>query len=729
MSEEAPKQQPKQNTVPEFVTTRLEVFNGLQDLTPKPAEAPIKITILPVDTGAGNETGEEIQGTAGVTTPQSIWAEKFKSIPVVTCQVDATLWDLERPLVSDCKLTFITFADDRGKSVFWHSSAHILGAAIELVFGRELAIGPATDRGFFYDFDPHNEKVGPDSLKKVQKTCESLSKKADFERKMITREQALTLFSSNKYKQEILTNRVEPGSLVSVYRTGTFIDLCRGPHIVNGKIVKAWSVTDISASMWNGQADKPLSRIRAITFPSEKELKEYKAFLVEAAKRDHRRLGIDHNLYFFHEWSPGCAFFYPDGAYIYRQLMQMIREQYHKRHYVEVITPNLFYDDLFKTSGHWDHYREDMFHFTTEEDQDAYKAQLAAQAQAAAQPATPGEPQKVDPSEPNKCCAQGVREMGLKPMNCPGHCLVFRSKDRSYREMPIRMAEFGVIHRYEASGALSGLTRVRRFVQDDAHIFARYDQIGEEITDVLDFMREVYSYFNMTLEFTLSTINMNKYMGDLKTWEEATDLLRQALIDGKHSFRECPGEAAFYGPKIDCLVMDCLNRRHQLATIQLDFQLPEKFQLEYFDEERKPHRPVMIHRAVLGSLERFMGVAVEHFSARFPFWASPHQIVLIPQNMKKPEHMEQCKKWYQQLYDEWFTVTIDDSANSMNKKVQIARTSALAHVMLIVGDKECQENTCCPRWYNTPSGTTIEPVPFEQFLAEIREVRKTRQLK
>ena len=716
------KQQHQQQPPPEFVTKRLEVFNGLKDLTPIPDSHPIKIIILPTDNTSSDAKGEEIQGVAGETKPVDIWKEKCKDVPVVTCSVDGNLWDLQRPLVADCSITFITFADPRGKSVFWHSSAHILGAAIELQFGRELAIGPAEESGFFYDFDPHNEKIGADEIKKVQKRCEGLSKKADFERKMITREQALDLFSSNKYKQEILNKRVEPGSLVSVYRTGTFIDLCRGPHILNGNVVKAWNVIGISASMWNGQADKPLNRIRAITFPSQQELKDYKHFLEEAAKRDHRKLGVNHQLFFFHEWSPGCAFFYPDGCHIYIQLMNMIREQYHKRGYVEVITPNLYYEDLFKTSGHWEHYRDDMFHFSLEEDR------LAALQSQPSGDAAPGAPQVVDPSEPCVSCAKACREMGLKPMNCPGHCLVFRSRDRSYRELPIRMAEFGVLHRHEASGALSGLTRVRRFVQDDCHIFARYDQIGEEIADTLDFMREVYEYFNMKLEFTLSTINMNKYMGDLKVWEEATNLLRKALVDGHHQFQEMAGEAAFYGPKIDCLAKDSLNRRHQLATIQLDFQLPEKFQLEYYDQERKPHRPVMIHRAVLGSLERFMGVAVEHFSGRFPFWASPHQIVLIPQNMSKPEHLEQCKKYQKQLHEEWFTVSIDDSSISMVKKIQVARTQALAHAIVIVGDKECQDNTVTVRWWDTPQNAKLEPVPFDQFLEQIRDIKKNRKL-
>ncbi|KAK8840588.1 Threonine--tRNA ligase, mitochondrial [Tritrichomonas musculus] len=705
-------QQQQHQNIPDFVEKRLQLFNSLEDRTPKANPHPIKIILLQKNSQVHDSNGEEIQGVAGQTTPKDIWLDKCKDVPVVTCSIDGVLWDLQRPLVSDCSLTFITFEDDRGKSVFWHSSAHILGAAIELEFGRELAIGPSTENGFFYDFDQHNEKIGANEVKKVQERCVNLSKKAYFERKMITREEAIDLFSSNKYKQEILSSRVEPNSLVSVYRTGTFVDLCRGPHLMNGNIIKAWNIIDISSSMWNGQPDKPLSRIRGITFPSQAELKEYNHFIEEAAKRDHRKLGVDHQLFFFHEWSSGCAFFYQDGCHIYRQLIQMIREQYHKRGYIEVITPNLFYDDLFKTSGHWEHYREDMFHFSLDEDNNQ----------------APQISPSVDPNEHCVCCAKACREMGLKPMNCPGHCLVFKSRDRSYREMPIRMAEFGVLHRYEASGALCGLTRTRRFVQDDCHIFARYDQIGEEIEGTFDFMREVYGYFNLKLEFTLSTINMNKYMGDLKVWEEATNLLRKVLVDGHHEFKENPGEAAFYGPKIDCFARDCFNRRFQLTTIQLDFQLPEKFNLQYFDSERKPQRPVMIHRAVLGSIERFIGITTEHFAGRFPFWLSPHQIVLIPQNMSKPEHLLQCKKYYKQLFDEWFTVTIDDSSISMMKKIQVARTSALAHAIIIVGDKECQENSVSVRWYDSPKNSKIEPIPFNQFLEQIRDIRNNKKL-
>ena len=668
---------PQEQPLPEFIQKRLEVFARLEDRTPKPEAKPIKIKLLPLN-GPGEEPTEEIDGVAGETLPVVILKDKFKGSGAFSCVVNGAPWDLKRPVVEDCTIAFINFDHPLGKSVFWHSSAHVLGAAIEMELGVEIATGPATENGFFYDFDPVEKKIDQAILKKIEDRCIRMCKqRAEYERKMITVPEALELFSSNKYKQEILRERVTD-ELVAVYKTGTFVDLCRGPHIINADILKSWWVTDVSGAIWAGDASRKLNRIRAVTYPTPALMKEYKAFLEEAEKRNHRTLGLKHELYFFHPWSPGCAFWYPDGCHIYRKLMEMIRDQYKKRNFVEVITPNIYYQDLFETSGHWTHYRDDMFHFVADEED------------------VPAEPKAEAPEEPKadgeecQCCAElcrKAREMGLKPMNCPGHCLVFRSRERSYRELPIRMAEFGVLHRNEATGALSGLTRVRRFVQDDAHIFCRRDQIGAEIANALDFMKTVYDIFGMNLEFTLSTINMDKYMGDLELWEEATEMLRKALVDGGHKFREEPGEAAFYGPKIDCQIKDCIGRKHQLATVQLDFQLPLKFNLHYVDSERKEHTPVMIHRAVLGSLERFIGIAVEHFCARFPFWMSPHQIALIPQNDKKPEHLAHCEKLWKILHDADFTVTIDDSAVSMAKKIVRAREFQLAHAILVIGDQ------------------------------------------
>jgi len=694
------KKGPVEEVIPEFVQRRLDIFKAIADRTPKAEPQEIEAELLPINTTAKNVEGKKIKITAGVTTPLQIAQEHYPKQVFFAAQCGENLIDLTRPINESCKISFIDFEDARGKEVFWHSSAHVLGAAIELHLGVEIAIGPATERGFFYDFEPKaDQKVTEETLKEIQSRCEKIcKKKGDFERKMVTREEALEIFSSNHYKTEILTSRVQPGELVSLYRTGTFIDLCRGPHMINASPINQWWVIDVSACIWNGQADRKMMRIRGITFPSKELMQEHKKFLEEVAKRDHRKLGTDLDLFFFHPWSPGCAFFYPAGASMYHRLMGMIREEYIKRHFVEVITPNLYYDDLFKTSGHWAHYRDDMFHFKIDD---------------GAQPEAELEGQCT-------CCD---REMGVKPMNCPGHCLLFRSRVRSYRDLPIRMAEFGVIHRNEATGALTGLTRVRRFVQDDAHIFCRVDQIGTEINDAIDFMIKVYSYFGMDLEFTLSTINMEKYMGDLKVWEDATELLRKALIQHGKPFIEAPGEAAFYGPKIDVLIRDCLGRRHQLATIQLDFQLPEKFKLEYVDSETHPHRPVMIHRAVLGSLERFLAIAIEHFAGKFPFWVSPYQVSVVPQNQKQEHQMEYCRKVYESIHLAGFQVQFLDGSESMNKKI-VNSFKIGTNVVLIIGDREVENGTVSARWRGEEKVTSI---PLQEFMNQILAMSKNYQ--
>jgi len=691
-------------TIPEFVQRRLDMFNALVDQTPKVEEKEVEFKLLAPNTkGAAAAEGKTIKVTLGKTTPLDIAkAEYPKKSVFYAAAIDDKMWDLTRPITEGSVISFVNFEDERGKEVFWHSSAHILGASIEKLLGVEIAIGPATEKGFFYDFEPlEGMEVEIEKLKEIQQACEKMcNKAAEYERKMCTREQALEIFSSNHYKTDILTNRVAPGELVTLYRTDTFIDLCRGPHLITASPITSWWVQDVSACIWNGIAEMKMRRIRGITFPEKKMMNEHKKFLEEAAKRDHRKLGTELGLFFFHDWSPGCPFFYPEGCLMYRRLMGMIRQQYLKRGFQEVITPNIFYDDLFKTSGHWEHYRDDMFHFKIDEGAPSEEEVAAADAK--------------DP-----IVQKQIREMGMKPMNCPGHCLIFRSKVRSYKELPMRMAEFGVLHRNEATGALTGLTRVRRFVQDDAHIFARYDQIAEEITDAIDFMSEVYGYFGMELEYTLSTINMNKYMGDLKIWEMATQRLREALINNNNKFHEAPGEAAFYGPKIDVLIKDCLGRRHQLATIQLDFQLPEKFNLTYVDAETKPQRPVMIHRAVLGSLERFIAIAIEHFAGKFPFWMSPRQIALIPQNTSKQNQMDYIKEVYRIMRLQDFAVSIDDGPESMNKKIVNAFRMS-TNVAIIIGDREVENRSIAARWRGENSPVEMS---LDDFMKQINEMQ------
>lgn len=617
---------------------------------------------------------------------------------VVCALVDNEPYDLKRPIYKDSSLGFLSFDDERGKTVFWHSSAHVLGACIEISLGSEIAIGPV-ENGFFYDFSPPAEKVDQETLDKIQKLCiEMCQNKAEFERKMVTREEALEIFPQNRFKQEILTKRVKEGELVSIYRTGTFIDLCRGPHISTAQKVQSWLIKDVSGTIWNGREDQKLLRIRGITFPNKKLLAEYENFLKEAAERDHRKLGLDLELFFHHPWSPGSAFFFPAGARIYGKLIELMRGMYIKKGFVEVHTPNLFYQDLFETSGHWAHYQEDMFHFVDQ----SYSSS--------------------DPNAPKK-------EFGLKPMNCPGHCLIFRQIYRSYRDLPIRMAEFGVLHRNEASGALTGLTRVRRFVQDDAHIFLRKDQIGQEMASAIDFVQEIYSIFGMSIEFTLSTKNPEKYMGDDALWENAENLLRSILTERKLIFTENPGDAAFYGPKIDIKVKDCLGRMHQLATIQLDFNLPIRFELFYIDENNQKQNPVMIHRAILGSLERFFALAIEHYAGRFPFWLSPRQICIIPQNESKEEHIARCNELKEKIYLLGFAVQTDQGPETMKKKIVNAFKMA-TNCVVIIGDKEIANNTVSVRWRaakDDKAANKVITLPYDEFIQQIQQMVKDYQ--
>lgn len=702
--------------IPDFVKRRLDLFNSFTDRTPRAQEQEIEIELCEINTESFRDAhGEKIKIIAGKTTPADISKQKYPNTLVLAAafKKEKNLLDLSAPINEPGKMCFLTFDDDRGREVFWHSSSHILGASLELMYGVEIAIGPATEQGFFYDFEPKEGlTIDPKSLEQIEKVCINTCKSgSDFERKMVTHAEALSVFTSNHYKTQILKERCDPADLVTLYRAGTFIDLCRGPHVLNAKPLSSWWIVDTSASVWNKKQDHQMTRVRAITFPSGDMLKKHKNFIRDAQQFDHRRLGTDLGLFFIHEWSPGCPFFYPEGAYMLRRFVDLIRAQYKKRHFIEVGTPNIFYDDLFKRSGHWDHYRDNMFHFPVDDDGD-----------------------RVD--EHGHVCA--AREMGLKPMNCPGHCLVFKSKSRSYRELPIRMAEFGVLHRNEASGALTGLTRVRRFVQDDAHIFLQKEKIGDEINDAIDFMNEIYGIMNMELEFTLSVRSadckydeddenakanggandddVDKYAGNKQDWDFAESVLEKILTERLGKVKIVQGEAAFYGPKIDVLVRDILDRRHQLATIQLDFQLPKRFDLEFMNDKAQPVRPVMIHRAVLGSLERFLAIAIEHFRGKFPFWMSPRQIVVFALDIDNEEQNNRVKQIYEQLNGEGFSVSIDGSSYHLKKKILNA-FKVSANCVCVIGANEIKNNTITVNWrgYSSP-----KEYKYQEFVEEIR---------
>jgi len=565
------------------------------------------------------------------------------------------LWDLNRPLVGDCKLTLLKFDDPEAKTVFWHSSSHVLGAAIESVFGAHLTIGPPLQSGFYYDAFMGEHGIDDNELKKLEsKALDICKKKYPFQRLVLTKEQAIEMFNANPFKVSLITNKVPDGSKTTVYRCGPLIDLCMGPHLPNTGKIKAFAAVKTSGTNWLGQiSNDPLQRVYGISFPDKAMLKQWQEFQEQAKQRDHRLLGTKQELFFFHNLSPGSCFWLPHGARVYNKLISFIREQYWKRGYEEVITPNIFNLQLWEISGHAQHYKENMFVFDVEE-----------------------------------------QEWGMKPMNCPGHCLLFGHRLRSYRELPFRVADFGVLHRNEVSGALTGLTRVRRFQQDDAHIFCRQDQIKSEVLGALDFMKFVYTVMGMTYKLELST-RPEKALGDKTLWDLAENQLEEALNEfaGVGNWRVNPGDGAFYGPKIDIKVFDAMERIHQCATVQLDFQLPIRFNLEYktsgIDAEEAFTRPVMVHRAMLGSVERMAAVLTEHWGGKWPFWLSPRQVCIAPIDLK---YVDYAYKVQQLIHDAGYYVDVDDSSRTFNKKVREAQVAQYNYI-LVVGQQEMEANT------------------------------------
>ncbi|EIW79924.1 threonyl-tRNA synthetase [Coniophora puteana RWD-64-598 SS2] len=641
---------------PEFFDHRIQIFEKLQAEHTEwvKAQPRQEITVTLPD-------GSERKGTSWETSPMDIAKEISKGLSekVVIAKVDGTLWDLERPLEASCKLVLLDFESDEGKRVFWHSSAHVLGESAERHYGCHLCIGPPTEDGFFYEmatdrgrFATRRPVSNTDYPALEKLTDMAVKEKQKFERLVVPKETLLEMFAYNKYKKHIIESKIPDGTSTTVYRCGPMVDLCVGPHIPHTGKIKAFMVTKNSASYFLGDAkNDSLQRIYGISFPDKKQLTEYKAFLAEAAKRDHRKIGREQELFFFNDLSPGSCFFLPHGTRIYNTLLELMRAEYKKRGYQEVISPNMYNNKLWETSGHWQNYRDGMFQLDIEKE-----------------------------------------KWGLKPMNCPGHCLIFDSRDRSYRELPIRMAEFGIIHRNEASGALTGLTRVRRFVQDDAHIFCMPSQIEAEIGSMFEFMKEIYGNFGFEFSLELSTRPEN-YLGAIETWDFAEAQLTQALDTAyPGAWQVNPGDGAFYGPKIDITIRDALKRSFQCATIQLDFQLPERFNLRYRDAEdganpdagRAPARPVIVHRAILGSLERFIAIITEHFGGKWPFWISPRQVLVVPVAVPYREYAQQVTD---ELSNRGLYVDVDNGPDTLQKKIRNGEI-AQYNFILVVGQEE-----------------------------------------
>uniref|UniRef100_A0A2K5VHY5 threonine--tRNA ligase n=1 Tax=Macaca fascicularis TaxID=9541 RepID=A0A2K5VHY5_MACFA len=584
------------NPWPEYIYTRLEMYNILKaehdSLLAEKAEKdskPIKVTL---------PDGKQVDAESWKTTPYQIACGISQGLAdnTVIAKVNNVVWDLDRPLEEDCTLELLKFEDEEAQAVYWHSSAHIMGEAMERVYGGCLCYGPPIENGFYYDMYLEEGGVSSNDFSSLESLCKKIIKeKQAFERLEVKKETLLAMFKYNKFKCRILNEKVNTPT-TTVYRCGPLIDLCRGPHVRHTGKIKA--------------------------------LKIHK----------------DQELYFFHELSPGSCFFLPKGAYIYNALIEFIRSEYRKRGFQEVVTPNIFNSRLWMTSGHWQHYSENMFSFEVEKELFA-----------------------------------------LKPMNCPGHCLMFDHRPRSWRELPLRLADFGVLHRNELSGALTGLTRVRRFQQDDAHIFCAMEQIEDEIKGCLDFLRTVYSVFGFSFKLNLST-RPEKFLGDIEVWDQAEKQLENSLNEFGEKWELNSGDGAFYGPKIDIQIKDAIGRYHQCATIQLDFQLPIRFNLTYVSHDGDDKkRPVIVHRAILGSVERMIAILTENYGGKWPFWLSPRQVMVVPVG---PTCDEYAQKVRQQFHDAKFMADIDlDPGCTLNKKIRNAQL-AQYNFILVVGEKE-----------------------------------------
>uniref|UniRef100_A0A8C5QVU2 Threonine--tRNA ligase, mitochondrial n=1 Tax=Leptobrachium leishanense TaxID=445787 RepID=A0A8C5QVU2_9ANUR len=635
--------------MPGLITERLQFFEKLkgryeESLAQRVSEESRPINIFLSD-------GRELRGESWKSTPLSV---ALQAPQAVAARVNGALHDLTRPLEGDSSVQFLTFDSREGQSVFWHSSAHILGLALEQFYGGLLCHGPSTEDGFFYDVHLTGGQL-PD----LEAMCRNLIKqKLPFQRIEVTRGDLLELFKVNP----------ECGSLV---------DLCQGPHLRHTGQVKALKLLKNSSAFWRGDpTQEALQRVYGISFPDVQQLKEWEKAHEEAKNRDHRKIGTEQSLFFFHDLSPGSCFFLPRGAHIYNVLIDFIKGEYRKRGFTEVITPNLYNDKLWEKSGHWEHYGKNMFSFTIENE-----------------------------------------TFSLKPMNCPGHCLMFDHRPRSWRELPLRLADFGVLHRNELSGALSGLTRVRRFQQDDAHIFCAMDQVSDEISGCLDFVRAVYSVFGFTFKFFLST-RPEQFLGELVLWEKAEAELEKSLNSFGLPWELNPGDGAFYGPKIDIQIQDAMGRYHQCATIQLDFQLPIRFNLQKV--EGTMERPVMIHRAVLGSVERMLAILAESYAGKWPLWLSPFQVMVIPVGESVERYAQELQRT---IHARGFMVDVDsDQGATLNKKIRKAQL-AQYNVILVVGEKEQKNQTVNVRTRDNKQHGERSVSELIERLAELRDSR------
>ncbi len=600
---------------------------------------------------------------------------------VIAAKINGVPADLDRALSRDCTLDWIPLDSPEGVEILRHSTAHLMAQAVQSLFpGTQVTIGPTIEDGFYYDFK-RDKSFTPEEIEKIEARMRDLAAQdLKVNREEMSRENAVELFRrmGEEYKVTILQEI--PEEIVSLYRQGDWVDLCRGPHVPSTGIIRAFKLTGVAGAYWRGdEKNEMLQRIYGTSWPTEEALREHLRLLEEAKKRDHRRLGRELDLFSFHPFAPASPFFHPKGAFVYNELVAYMRRLYLRYGYQEVITPQIFDMELWRRSGHYDHFREHMYFTHIEE-----------------------------------------REFGVKPMNCPGHTFIYASKKRSYRDLPLRYADFGRLHRFEKSGVTAGLTRVRSFSQDDAHIFCAPDQIETEMAALLKMLREVYRTFQFNeMQVKLST-RPNHFIGSLEVWQRAEDSLAQSLKKEGIEYQVNPGEGAFYGPKIDFVVLDALRRGWQLATIQLDFSMPERFDLTYVTPSGTEARPVMIHRAILGSIERFMGILIEHCAGALPLWLAPVQIKVMTVTDQQKGY---AQKVVEELKAKGWRAELDGRNEKLSYKIREAQVEKVPYAV-VIGDREVADQTVSPR---RRGGENLKPMSVRDF-AEMLKAEVTREI-
>ncbi len=625
---------------------------------------------------------EYIKGTTGREVAESISSGLARVALSIT--VDGDITDLDRPIYKDAAIAINTWDSEDGKYTFWHSSAHILAEAVQELYPEaKFGIGPPIENGFYYDIDFGEKNISQDDLGKIeQKFLEVARNKNSFERKDISKADALTFYkeNGNEYKVDLIEG-LEDGS-ITFYTQGNFTDLCRGPHVPNTGVVKAIKLTSLAGAYWRGDNNsKQLTRIYGISFPKQKMLTEHLEMVEEAKKRDHRKLGKELGIYMIDKMvGSGLPIWLPKGARLRRTLESFLRDEQFERGYKEVITPHIGNIELYKTSGHYPYYSDSQY-----------------------------DPIQVDDEE-----------YMLKPMNCPHHHRIYSNEMRSYRDLPLRLAEFGTVYRYEQSGELSGLSRVRGFTQDDAHIYCMQEQLKQEIKHTIDLTNFVFDTFGMPVDIRLSyrDDNEEKYGGDIELWERAQKEIKEVADEMDLDYTIAPGEASFYGPKIDFIIRDAIGRKWQLGTVQVDYVMPERFDLTYIGSDNEKHRPVIIHRAPFGSMERFTSILIEHFAGNFPLWLSPEKVRVLPISDDQNDYAEKCVKAFKKI---GVRVTLDDRSEQIGGKIRDAETDKVPY-MLIVGAKEQEAGTVSVRRHRKGDIGTFN---FSDFLSTVEnEIEK-----